>query len=325
MEVMGKESLIIENEMKEVMEFINSVFTYDLAILKEIVNQVLTRGGKRIRPTLVLLTADIFDGITRDATLAASIIEVVHAASLLHDDVVDGSPQRRGAESLNARFNNKVSVLLGDFLFTKAYARLSRIHDQKVTAALADAAAHMSLGQLVEAYFQGDGEITREEYFSVIGGKTASLFSTCCRIGALIGHAPEEQVELMARFGKNYGLAFQITDDCLDYWGDEKLLGKPVGSDLIEKKYTLPVIHLLEEGGKEDQHLVREIFSMASPGREHIKQILSLMEKHRTREFAYGIAREFGERALAELSGVAPCRARVALEKMVRDIITRDR
>lgn len=314
---------LIENEMNEVNDFINSVFEHDLAVVKEIVNQVLGVGGKRMRPILVLLTCSIYEGITPDAIGAASIIEVVHAASLLHDDVVDNATLRRGVESLNARMNNKVSVLLGDYLFTKAYARLSRIEEKAVAISIADAVANMSLGQVLEAYYQGDVGTSVEEYFSIIEGKTASLFASSCKIGAIIGKAPEEHVKCLAEFGKNFGIAFQIIDDCLDFWGDEKTLGKPVCSDLMEKKYTLPIIYLLNNSNDDDRKRLQELISLPEIKKSAIEEILAIMEKYNSREYSYGIAQDFCRKALENLDISPPGKSKEALAELLHFTLQR--
>lgn len=324
-QVMLMASRLLDRELKEVNDFIGSVFEHDLAVVKEIVNQVLGVGGKRMRPTLLLLSTNLYGGIPRDAIGAASIIEVVHAASLLHDDVVDNATLRRGLESLNVKMNNKVSVLLGDFLFTKAYARLSRIEEKGVAISIADAVAGMSLGQVLEAYYQGDSGTSLEEYFSIIEGKTASLFASSCKIGALIGHAPDKHVKCMAEFGKNFGIAFQIIDDCLDFWGDEKVVGKPIGSDLMEKKFTLPVIYLLDHSNEDDKKSIQEIISLPEIKQEHIEEVLKIMERYDTKQYSYGVAGEFCEKALKNLDVAPEGEAKAALAEIITFTLEREK
>jgi octaprenyl-diphosphate synthase len=316
---------LIEKELEQVNLYISSIFSSELDILKTIAGQVLKSGGKRIRPKMLLLSTRLYGDIPIDAVGAASIIEVIHASSLLHDDVVDNNGIRRGTESLNSLINNKISVLLGDFLFTRAYARLSRFTDTRAQRAIADAVAHMSLGQFLEAYYEGDKATTIDEYIAIIERKTASLFASSSKVGAIIGKAPDEHIERLSEYGKNLGIAFQIIDDCLDLWGDEKNMGKPVGSDLAEKKYTLPVILLFQQASSGERQELDELLCPGELPPENIEKILKLMNKYEARTFSYKIAEEFGRKALEALEVTPFNQSRDALTELVHYTLRRDR
>ncbi len=316
---------LLEKELEQVKRYINDLFSSELDILRTIAGTVLKSGGKRIRPKLLLLSARLYDGITTDAIGAASIMEVIHAASLLHDDVVDNNGTRRGIESLNSLINNKISVLLGDFLFTRAYARLSRFKEPGVHMAIADAVAHMSLGQFLEAYYEGEKAITIDEYIAIIERKTAALFASSTKIGAITGKAPEEHVKRLCEYGRNLGVAFQIIDDCLDLWGDEKIMGKPVGSDMAEKKFTLPVIFLLQKAMPHDRKTIDDILSPVELEPGSIGEMLRLLDKYDARTFSLKIADEFGRKALNALEVTPGNDSKDALRELVSYTLERDR
>ncbi len=316
---------LVEKELQQVNDCISSVFLHEIPVVKKIVDQVFNSGGKRMRPALLLLTAKLYGEITEDAITAASIIEVVHAASLLHDDVVDNTIVRRGIDSINARMNNKVSILIGDFLFGKAYTRISRLSERKVATAIADAVAHMSLGQVLEAYFQGETETSLNDYYSIIERKTASLFSSSTKIGAIIGNAPDEAVKSMAEFGKYFGMAFQVIDDYMDLWGDEAKMGKPAGSDLREKKYTLPVLYLLEKAEDSEKKTVQEILSSQVLEKTHIDRILAILKRYGAKEFSYDVAAGFMKKACDTLKSAPQCEARGAIENLVDFTLQREK
>jgi octaprenyl-diphosphate synthase len=308
---------LVEHELHEVDDCIRSVFLHEIPVVRNIVDQVFSTAGKRMRPALLLLTAKLFNGITEDAIGAAAVIEVVHAASLLHDDVVDDTIVRRGSDSMNARMNNKISILIGDFLFGRAYTKISRLSDRRVASAIAEAVARMSLGQMLEAYFQGEAETSLSEYYSIIEGKTASLFSTSTKVGAIIGSASDGHIKAMAEFGKNFGMAFQVIDDYLDLWGNEAKMGKPAGSDLKEKKYTLPVLYLLDKAEEEDKTRVREILSSSVLEKSGIEEILAVLNRYGAKEFSYGVAAGFMEKACASLNGSFESKARRAIDGLI--------
>jgi octaprenyl-diphosphate synthase len=322
---MDKAMKLVRQELDEVNDFIAQVFVRDLAVVKVIAKQVLNGGGKRMRPILLLLSAKLYRGITPDAVGAASIIEVIHGASLLHDDVVDNTDKRRGIESLNARFNNKISVLLGDLLFTRAYARLSRFNEPRASMAIADAVATMSRAQFIEAYYQGDMATSVSEYLSIIEGKTATLFSSSTKIGAIIGGAPRDDVKKMAEFGKLFGIAYQIVDDCLNFWGDERKLGKPVGSDIIERQYTLPFISLLDRADEKDRGRIKAIVCRQDLAGKDIEEIIALMEKYEVRQHSYDVAGTYCRRARQELEAAPEGEAREALFDLIDYVVARDK
>lgn len=316
---------IIEKELSEVNKFLTSTFDQKSTFIKDILHFALNSGGKRIRPSIVLLTSKLFRGTTQDSVTAASIIEVVHTASLLHDDVVDNTNSRRGLDAVNVIMNNKISVLLGDYLFTKAYARMMRIKQRKAATAIADAVASMSLGQILEAYYQGNLETSLEEYFSIIESKTASLFASSAKIGAIIGEAPDECITVMTEFGRNFGMAFQIIDDSLNFWGESEIMGKPAGSDLKEKKITLPILYLWHLADENERELIKETIISSKSGESQIKAILEMMNKYNIKGYCMNKAGDFSKKAIDCLTNYPTGEAKNALIGLCEYILVREK
>ena len=202
--------------------------------------------GKRLRPALVILCAGLFGAVNTTCERAAAALEAVHLASLFHDDVIDETDLRRGKPTLSALSSNKCAILLGDHTLAQATAVLASLNNLEIVAIMSQAAIAMSQGQLLELEHQGDTATSTACYAEIIHGKTATLFKACCDIGAALNNAPLDWRQKLRCYGENVGMAFQISDDILDIWGDEKQLGKPTFTDIAERKYTLPVLLALE-------------------------------------------------------------------------------
>lgn len=234
----------ITNELSDFIELFNKSLEGEDGLLTMALHQILKRGGKRMRPMLVLLIAKAFGTVTDITQHAAIALELLHTASLVHDDVIDESSERRGQASVNASFNNKVAVLVGDYILSTSLQQVSFTHSDIIVRQLAELGQTLSNGEILQLSSISNEEISEEVYFDVIERKTASLFETCAAVGVLSVGAESRVVEAARIFGRSIGLIFQIRDDIFDYFSDEKI-GKPTGNDMAEGKLTLPVIHVL--------------------------------------------------------------------------------
>jgi octaprenyl-diphosphate synthase len=234
----------INQELQEFVMRFNQALTHDDGLLAQVLEHIRQRGGKRMRPMLILLTAKNFGGVSDVTQHAALGLELLHTASLVHDDVVDESSERRGQASVNASYNNKVAVLVGDFILSTALLHISYTHSEVIVRYLANLGRTLSNGEILQLTTIRNQEISEEVYYQVIMQKTAALFESCAAIGALSAGASEKEVEAAKEFGKNVGIIFQIRDDIFDYF-DSKEIGKPTGNDMLEGKITLPLIYAM--------------------------------------------------------------------------------
>ena len=235
----------IEVEMGEFIANFNAALTHDDGLLSQALAHIRQRAGKRMRPMLTLLMAKTFGEITDQTQYAAVGLELLHTASLVHDDVVDESNERRGQASVNATYDNKVAVLVGDFILSTALLSVAKTGNQRIVEYLAELGRTLSNGEILQLTNIQNQEISEEVYYQVIKQKTAALFEACAAIGALSSGADEDRVEAAKRFGQNLGIIFQIRDDIFDYY-DAAEIGKPTGNDMAEGKLTLPVIYALQ-------------------------------------------------------------------------------
>ena len=263
--------------------------------------RLAANGGKRIRPLLLILSAEIA-GYKGDALLTiGGIIESIHTASLLHDDVVDAAEVRRGKMPAHSIWGNQVVILVGDFLYSNALRLAVLQKNQKIMETLSDATTRMTEGEILQLTKTGDPDISEEDYFKIISAKTGALISAACRIGAILGALPEDKENALSRFGMTAGTAFQVADDILDYMADEKKLGKRLGKDLKEGKITLPLIYLLKTASKNE---VQEVKGLIRDGfkKEDLKRILELFRKHNVIDLSLKKARDLLSDAKAELT-----------------------
>lgn len=234
----------IEAELSEFTELFNTALSHEEGLLSQALQHIRQRGGKRMRPILILLLAKSFGQITKVTQHAAVGLELLHTASLVHDDVVDESDERRGQASVNANYDNKVAVLVGDYILSTALLSVSYTHSDRIVRDMAQLGRTLSDGEILQLTNISRKDISEEDYLQVIMRKTAALFETCAGIGALSAGASEEDVQQARKFGQNIGMIFQIRDDIFDYY-DSNEIGKPTGNDMAEGKLTLPVIYAL--------------------------------------------------------------------------------
>ena len=234
----------IEHDLLDFIELFNEALTHDDGLLSQALTHIRQRGGKRMRPMLILLTAKNYGQVSAVTQHAAVGLELLHTASLVHDDVVDESSERRGQASVNATYDNKVAVLVGDFILSTALLHVSKTGNQRIVEYLAELGRTLAAGEILQLTNIQNQEISEEVYYQIIKNKTAALFAACASIGALSAGASDDDVKRAAQFGQDLGIMFQIRDDIFDYY-DSKEIGKPTGNDMAEGKLTLPVIYAL--------------------------------------------------------------------------------
>ena len=242
----------IETELVDFIDLFNHALNHEDGLLQVVLNHIKQRAGKRMRPILILLMAKNFGKVSRVTQHAAVGLELLHTASLVHDDVVDEAAERRGQASVNADYDNKVAVLVGDYVLSTALLHVSYTHSEMIVRRLAELGRTLSDGEILQLANIQNKEVTEEVYYKIIERKTAALFETCAAIGAESAGATEEQVEAARLFGKNLGIVFQIRDDIFDYYDSEVEIGKPTGNDFAEGKLTLPIIYALHATQDED-------------------------------------------------------------------------
>lgn len=304
-------------------------FREDLAsrvpLIRKVGEYVLASGGKRIRPMLLLLSARLA-GYRGDAHIGlASVVEFIHTATLLHDDVVDGAVLRRGQDSANAVWGNEASVLVGDFLFAKSFSIMVRGGSLAVLKALSDATTMMAEGEVLQLVSTCDLDLAEERYIEVVQNKTAVLLAAACRCGALLGSASPAQEEALAAYGMDLGIAFQFMDDALDYVADQAEFGKARGHDLLEGKVTLPLIHTLRCCSAEERSRVEVIVSGDELPQEALDTVIALIERYDGIAYTRRRAAELVESAKGHLAVFPAGPERDALFRVADYVVQRSK
>jgi octaprenyl-diphosphate synthase len=328
----------IRDDLKEVEREFASHVQSQVALIPTIGNYIQDGGGKRIRPAVLLMAARMAGykgpgapagasrGETNDAAvLYASVIEFIHTATLVHDDIIDESELRRGREAVHTRWGNHVTVLFGDFLYLKSMSLALTQDRLEIIRLLCDVTLRIVEGEIYQLTKNGDVELTEDEHFDILRRKTAYLFAGSAKIGGMLGPTTREQQDALWDYGMNIGMAFQIADDVLDFTGDEVVLGKPVGGDLREGKVTLPVIHLLSRGDAHADALIRKVVAERTVTIEEWREIRGLLAQARSTEYARYIAAEYIDRAKKALYAFPASDARDALMYLPDYVISRDR
>jgi octaprenyl-diphosphate synthase len=278
--------------------------------------------GKRLRPALLLLTAQACGKVTSAHHVLGAVVEMIHTATLVHDDVLDNASVRRHVPTVNAGWGNQASILLGDYLFTHAFHLSGTLDDVQACRLIGEATNRLCAGELQQISERGNLALSEEDYFEIIDAKTAELTSCCCQLGALYSGMAEATVESLARYGRYLGLAFQIADDVLDLVGDESVTGKSLGTDLEQQKLTLPLIRLLAEAPAEQAGRLQQI--LQSPGNHKREQLAPDLAAGNAIVYARGRAEEFAGRALAELECLSPSPSRTILEMLTDRVVHRE-
>jgi octaprenyl-diphosphate synthase len=298
----------------------------DVPLIAEIGRYVKDGGGKRIRPALLLLSAKLWGRpVTPSVIRLAVVVEFIHTATLVHDDIIDGAEVRRGRPSVNARWGNQITVLMGDWLYMRAFEMALEERSFEILDLLTRITRKMTEGELIQLGHIGDLFITRERYFEILRRKTAYLFSACAEIGGILGGASSVEQHALREYGMHLGTAFQLIDDVLDFVADEESLGKPAGNDLREGKVTLPVILLIERGEPKHVEMVRAVLADGGYRRVTRQELVAVLEAEGALERAREEARAYARRASACLRGLAPSPYREALDRIAEFTVERTR
>jgi octaprenyl-diphosphate synthase len=315
---------LVEDDLAGVEELFAEQARSDVGLVGEIGRYIQEGGGKRVRPALLLLASRLCGYRGERAVTLAATVEFIHAATLLHDDIIDEATTRRGRRSVNSRWGNDITVLLGDFLYTKSMAMALSQDNLPILRLLSDVTLRMIEGEILEIERDGDMAVTEEDHLDLIRRKTADLFAACTRIGALLGDVSEEREEALARYGLHLGMCFQMVDDLLDFTADEETLGKPVASDLREGKVTLPVIYLLRHAVDGDAEKVRAVLEDRGFARVSRDEIVRLARERGALDGARSLAESYAAAARRDLLAFDASPYRDALEALPGFILFRD-
>jgi octaprenyl-diphosphate synthase len=311
----------VARDLEEVERILARTLKSRYARAAEVVDHVRHYRGKRLRPVLLLLTARACGRVTPAHHVLGAVVEMIHTATLVHDDVLDGATVRRHVPTVNASWGTQASVLLGDYLFTHAFHLASTIGDARACLLIGEATNRTCEGELCQVLERGNLDLSEAAYLDVIEGKTAELIACCCRLGAEYAGASKETVEALARFGRSLGLAFQIADDLLDLVGNEDQTGKSLGTDLEQGKLTLPLIRLLTQGPEGLANQVRQV--LRSPGNHKRQTLAPCLAESDGLDYARRRAEDWAARARQELACLPPSVSRAILETLCDRVVHR--
>jgi octaprenyl-diphosphate synthase len=295
-------SQLVSEELQFLEEELNRYLASQNPLISQISRHICESGGKRIRPLLVLLCSRLCGYPGEDVVVYASVVEFVHTATLLHDDVIDEATTRRGVPSANARWGNSIPVLVGDYLFSVSNALLVEKKQPRILEVMANTVKSIVDGELWEIFKRRDFGTTEEDYFSIITKKTAALFAFCCQIGAILGEKGNSHEQALANFGLNLGIAFQLVDDLLDLTSHPQKLGKPVGNDLREGNLTLPLIHLIKRANPGEVKRIQQIVQNVNGGSADVDYIHQLLDRYDSSCYVLQIASQYIQQAKENLS-----------------------
>ena len=312
---------VIEADMQRVDAVIRARLHSEVVLIRQVSEYIIGSGGKRLRPALVLLSAGAFDYRGEHHFELAAVVEFIHTATLLHDDVVDESALRRGRETANALFGNSASVLVGDFLYSRAFQMMVEVGEMRVMQTLADATNTIAEGEVLQLLNCNDADVDAANYMHVIHCKTAKLFEAAMRLGAILSNATAADEEAAAKYGMHLGTAFQLLDDVLDYSADEQQTGKHLGDDLAEGKPTLPLIYAMQHGTLEQAAVVRGAIEQGDVGK--FAEVLQIIHDTGALDFTRQQALREAELACAALVSLAGSKYRQCLLELAHFAATR--
>jgi octaprenyl-diphosphate synthase len=317
-------ALAIGHELRAVEEAIAAEIDSPVSLIREMGEFIAGAGGKRLRPILLLMAARLAGYEGPRAVRMGCVVELLHTATLIHDDVVDRAPLRRGRPSANARWGDDASVLVGDHLYSKSFALMVQDGDAQVLETLARATVSMTEAEVFQLERKRSGTTCEADYLKIITQKTASFMSACCRIGALLGRCEPEQVEGLTRYGLDIGIAFQISDDSLDFVADQERLGKATGADLKEGKRTLPLITTLGRAAPHDRERIQTVLRSHALDPDQIEEIRRLVVKHEGIEYALERAHEYAQSAKQALAPFKDSEDKETLALIADFVVDRD-
>ena len=312
---------LMHDEMQQVNHVITQRLQSEVVLVNQLSRYIIHSGGKRMRPLLVLMTANACGYQGQDHISLAAIIEFIHTATLLHDDVVDASELRRGQQTANALFGNEASVLVGDFLYSRAFEMMVDINEMAVMQILARTTNVIAEGEVLQLLNINNPDVTEQQYLKVILSKTAKLFEAGAQLGALIAKQPRSIELALKEYGLHIGTAFQIIDDVLDYTASADEMGKNLGDDLAEGKPTLPLIHIMEKGSPAQSALVRK--AIKNGGLQAIDDVLNAIHETKALDYARQVAAEAVNKATQALQVLPDTPYRQALEALASESLTR--
>jgi octaprenyl-diphosphate synthase len=314
-----------KSDMQRMEQRIHDSLGTNVPLILEVSKYILGSGGKRFRPLLHLLSARACGCRDHNTEyIIGSVVEYLHTASLLHDDVVDEATLRRGRSSANSIWGNQASILVGDYLYSKALYHAVRLENQRVMDVLSETTTVMSEGEVLQLMHIQNPDITEEDYFRVVECKTGVLIAASCRLGAIISRAPLSQEDALTAYGKKLGLAFQVTDDTLDYAANQKQLGKVLGKDMAEGKVTLPLIYLMREANPEERANLQGVLQANTVSDQDLTYTLGLMQKYNSVPEALERAQTFSNEAKAALNLFPNSSPRQALAALADYVIQRE-
>ncbi len=314
---------LLNDDIRRVEEQFREDLASRVPLIRKVGEYVLASGGKRVRPMMLLLSAQL-SGYQGSAHIGlASVVEFIHTATLLHDDVVDSAVLRRGQDSANAVWGNEASVLVGDFLFAKSFSLMVREGNLDILRTLSDATTQMAEGEVLQLISTSDVELDEERYIEVVRNKTAVLLSAASRCGAILGGCTSEEEESLAAYGMDLGIAFQFMDDALDYVADQSEFGKECGHDLLEGKVTLPLIHTLIHCNAEERDRVADIVEQEVLPDEDLQYVIGLIHSYDGIGYTRERAKALVKTAKGHLAGFADCPAKQAMLRLADYIVSR--
>jgi octaprenyl-diphosphate synthase len=316
---------LVENGLAEVEQELHRHSNSNVQLIERIGRYIHESGGKRIRPAMLLLSSRMcgFEGPA--CYRLGAVVEMIHSATLVHDDIIDDAKVRRGHASVNAQWGNEITVLMGDWLYMTSFHAALAERNFRILDILTDVTRKMIEGELIQLSVSRNPDVTEEQHLDISMRKTAFLFSACTQMGGILGSADDPRLEALRQYGLHVGMAFQMVDDVLDITSTESTLGKPICSDLKEGKLTLPLIYLLREGSPEHRELIREIIRDDGFGGVHREKVQELVREYGTADRVLDKASDYARKAKGFLGDFASCQARDALMAIPDYIVERDR
>lgn len=313
---------LTSTEASEVDQLIINELSSDVVLINQVGHYIVGNGGKRLRPMLLLLAAKALGGVTDSHLILAAVIEFIHTATLLHDDVVDESDLRRGKDSANAVWGNAASVLVGDYLYSSAFEMMVRTNNMRVMEILSKTTTAIAEGEVLQLLNCNNPETTETKYLEVIARKTAILFSAATRLSAVISNSPSATEEGLAQYGQHLGIAFQLIDDALDYKATKEELGKNLGDDLAEGKPTLPLIYAIQNSSKSDADLI--IDAIKNGNRDAFAEIYSIVQSTKAIDYTEQRAEEEAQKAISALAVLPDSEYKTALIQLAQFSVQRN-
>jgi len=310
--------------LDEVEEQIKKGLDSEVPLINKVAYHILSSGGKRIRPLLLVISAQLCQSVDKRDIQLAGMVEFIHTATLLHDDVIDNGEVRRGIPAARLLWGNQASILVGDYLYSLAVCQAVKMENFEINYLLSTTCRRMSEGETLQLVHSRDFDLTDATYLQIIEYKTAALFSASCRLGGIVANESEEKKEALSRYGRNLGIAFQVADDTLDYVADRKRFGKSPGKDIKEGKVTLPLLHLLQNCSSKEKREIKKIVKKDALLKRDLSYVIGMMEQYGSIDYAHQKAQDYASRAKSDLSVFSDSTHRQALCTVADYVVRRD-